>query len=173
MNEPGIVIVGFMGCGKSAVARELALLRDERWTDLDKRIEEIDGRTPAEIIMNEGETKFREIETSVLRDLLASNGQQVMALGGGAWTIPVNRKILRRHGSIAIWLDALFEVCWKRIEADAQTRPKAPTREIAEKLYSDRRPIYRLADLHVSAADESPIVIAKKIAALLRQQSHT
>ena len=168
MNDSGIVIVGFMGCGKTAVARELALLRNERWADLDERIQELEGRTPAQIIIEDGETVFREMETSALKTLLSANGEQVIALGGGAWTIAVNREILREHGSVTIWLDAPFELCWKRIEADGQARPLAPSREIAQKLYSDRRPIYSLADLHVTVADESPIAIAKKIALLLR-----
>jgi shikimate kinase len=173
MNDSRIVIVGFMGCGKTAVARELALLRNERWTDLDERIEKIVGRNPAQIIIDDGETVFRELETRVLRDLLSANGEQVIALGGGAWTIAVNREILREHGMAAIWLDAPFELCWERIEENGQARPLAPTREVAQKLYSDRRPIYSLADLHVSVADESPIAIAERIAELLRQQPHT
>jgi shikimate kinase len=169
----GIIIVGFMGCGKTVVARELALLRNTPWTDLDERIEHVEGRTPGQIIIDDGERVFREIETRVLQTLLSAIGEQVIALGGGAWTIPVNREMIRQHGSVAIWLDAPFELCWKRIEADGQARPLAPTREIAQKLYSDRRPIYSLADLHVSVAEESPIAIAERIAALLRQQPHT
>lgn len=168
MNDSGIVIVGFMGSGKTSVARELALLRNEQPVDLDERIEVQEGRSPAQIIIAEGESAFREIETRVLRDLLVATGKQIIAVGGGAWNTAVNRETLREHGSVAIWLDAPFELCWKRIEAQGAARPLAPTREIAQKLFSDRRPIYSLADLHVSVADESPSVIAERIAALLR-----
>ena len=167
MNEPGVVILGFMGCGKTAVARELALLRNQPWVDLDQRIEEQEGRSPKQIIIEDGETAFRETETRVLRKLLA-NGERIIALGGGAWTVAVNREILQQHGSVAVWLDTPFEICWKRIAADGQSRPLAPTREIAQKLYSDRREIYSLADLHVSVGDEPAVAVSKRIAALLR-----
>ncbi len=168
-----VVITGFMGCGKTAVARELALLRDERCVDLDARITELDGRSPAQIIVDDGETAFREKESAVLRQLLSGNGEELIALGGGAWTIEGNREMLREHGSIAVWLDLPFDYCWKRIQTDAQLRPLAPTRDAAAQLFSERRPIYSLADLRIRVADESPIEVAKKIDALLRQRSHS
>jgi shikimate kinase len=173
MNDTRIVIVGFMGCGKTEVARELALMRNVGWADLDALIEEEEGRSPAQIIIENGETVFREKETGALRKLLTSDGEQVIAMGGGAWTIPDNRALVREHNAVTVWLDAPFDLCWQRIEAADQARPLAPTRDAALKLYSQRGPIYSLAALRITVANESPAAIAERIAALLLQQSHT
>jgi shikimate kinase len=161
--------VGFMGCGKTEVARELAVLRNEQWADLDDLIGKGEGRSPAEIITNDGEAVFRERETSMLQSLLMSGAERVIALGGGAWTIPRNRELVREHDAVAVWLDAPFDLCWRRIEAAGQARPLAPNRDAAQRLYLERGAIYSLADFRVSVADESPTAIAGRIAVLLRQ----
>jgi shikimate kinase len=170
MNDTRIVIVGFMGCGKTEVAKELANELGEGWVDLDAAIEAHERRTPAEIIMNDGEAGFREVETAMLEKLLTSSAQRVIALGGGAWAAQRNRDLVRKHKGVAVWMDAPFELCWTRIKADEHARPLASTRDAALALYSERRPIYSLADLTVGVADEAPSEIAKTIAALLRQE---
>lgn len=173
MNGKTVIIVGFMGCGKTVVARELALLRDEAWSDLDELIEKDEGRSPAEIITNDSEALFRERETSMLQRVLMTGKERVIAVGGGAWTVSRNRELVHEHDAVAVWLDAPFDLCWKRIEADRQARPLAPTRDTAQRLYSERAAIYNLADYHVRVADEAPIEIAKRIVLLLKQRSHT
>lgn len=173
MNEKLIVIVGFMGCGKTAVAKELSRLLNKPFVDLDTEVEKIDGRVPAQIISEDGEKAFRDQETKALGALLDTHDQTVVALGGGAWTIAVNRELIRSVESITIWLDVPFDICWERIEKDGSTRPLAPSRTAAENLYSERLPFYRLADLHVPVSDELPTETAKKINALLQQQPHT
>jgi len=173
MNDKRIVIVGFMGCGKTAVARELARLGDERWVDLDARIEEVHSRSPAQIIVQDGETVFREIETATLQELLSADSEHVIALGGGAWISPRNRELIREHDAVSVWLDAPFELCWRRIIAAEQDRPLAPTRELAQQLYLKRGPTYNLADFHVPVADELSLEVAKRIVLLLQQQPDT
>ncbi len=173
MTHKRIVIVGFMGCGKTAVARNVARLCKERWVDLDARIEEMHGRSPAQIIVQDGETVFREIETAALQELLSADSAHVIALGGGAWTIPRNRELIREHDAVSVWLDAPFELCWRRIMAAQQARPLAPTRELAQELYSKRGPTYTLADFHVRVMDELSPEIAKKIVLLLQQLPDT
>lgn len=173
MNNKMIVIVGFMGCGKTAVALELAQSLHERCADLDARIEELHGRSPAQIIVKDGESVFREMETTVLQEILSANQERVIALGGGAWTVQRNRELIRNHHAMTVWLDAPFELCWRRIQAAEQARPLAATREAAHQLYSTRGPIYKLADFHVRVAGEPSIEIVKRIVLLLPQQSHT
>ena len=171
MNDKLIVIVGFMGSGKTAVGQELSHLLDKRFDDLDERIEKFEGRSPAEIIREDGEQRFREIETAALRKLL--DQPAVVALGGGAWPIAANRELIRSGESIVVWLDAPFDVCWDRIQRDTELRPMASSRGAAERLYSDRLPFYQLADVRVAGSDHSAVEIAEHIAALLQQQSHT
>ena len=173
MNEKLIVIVGFMGSGKTVVAKELSRLLSRPFVDLDGRIEDVEGRNPAQIINEDGEQGFREKETAALSELLRRDKRAVVALGGGAWTIAVNRGLIRSVASVVVWLNTPLDVCWQRIEQDSQLRPMASTRAVAERLFTERLPFYRLADVHVWVADESPLDIAKNIAALLQQQSDT
>ena len=144
-----IVITGFMGCGKSKVAHELALKRNVVMVDLDDWITRRVGRNPAQIINEDGERAFREIETNALRDLLRSGGAGVIALGGGAWIEEANRKLIDQFSCTTIWLDTPFEICWERIAASEEDRPLGRTREEAEARYNLRRPIYALAQLHI------------------------
>jgi shikimate kinase len=148
-----IVIVGFMGTGKTTVAHELGRKLDRLAVDLDELIARRHGRSPNEIILQDGESRFRELETELLRAVLEEEPGRIIAAGGGAWTIPENRKLVAAHRALTVWLDATFELCWKRIQAGGETRPLARSREAAEQLYHDRRPIYELADLRVPVAD--------------------
>lgn len=172
MNDTLIFIVGFMGCGKTVVAQALARLLGKNFVDLDAEIEQFEGRNPAQIISEDGEQAFRGKETAALRELLQHHEGSVVALGGGAWTIAVNRELIRSVNSVVVWLDTPLDICWQRIEQDAQFRPMAPSRAATERLFSERLPFYGLADLRIASANESPAQIAKNIAALLRQQSH-
>jgi shikimate kinase len=150
MKERRIVIVGFMGCGKTTVGRALAQRMGCDMIDLDSFITEREGRTPAEIIEEDGEPAFRQKETRALRDALKMDGAPVIALGGGAWTIEANRALAAQHDCLSVWLDAPFELCWERITSSGDTRPLAPDRESARKLYDSRRSGYQLAKLRVT-----------------------
>ena len=153
MNERRIVLVGFMGSGKTAVARELSRQLDCKFIDLDSFITEREGRSPAEIIAQDGEPSFRSVETLALGDALENGDPRVIALGGGAWTIEANRALVTQHDCLSVWLDAPFELCWERITANPKTiRPLAPNRERARKLHESRRVSYVLAQLRVDAA---------------------
>lgn len=146
-----IVITGFMGSGKTLVARELARRLNLEMVDLDERITEREGRSPAQLIVEEGETTFRSIESVVLRELLQTDNARVIALGGGAWIQEVNRNLINQHGYLTVWLDVPFEVCWSRIETSGDDRPLGKTREQAQALYDRRRPVYELANVYVPA----------------------
>lgn len=147
--NPRLVIVGFMGCGKTTVARALASRLYCQMIDLDSLITEREQRSPAEIIQRDGEKTFREIESQYLRQALTGT-QSVIAVGGGTWTIEENRKLIDRNAR-SIWLDVAFETCWQRITASKVTRPLAPNRNSAYRLYQSRRPLYALASLHLTA----------------------
>jgi shikimate kinase len=171
MNQRLIVIAGFMGSGKTTVASALANLLGCEALDLDQSIAGDEQRNPKEIIEQDGEDKFRQIETRALSELLRKGAAGVVALGGGTWTIPANRKLLAEHGAITIWLDAPFELCWTRIEATRQRRPLAPSEEAARKRYEERLGIYALADFRVGITEsESADETAKSITRLILRQ---
>jgi shikimate kinase len=152
-----IVITGFMGCGKSMVARELARRRNVVMVDLDELITSRLGRSPAQIISEDGEREFREIETKALRELLRSGEAGVIALGGGAWIEETNRELIDEYDCASVWLDVPFEICWKRIEASSEERPLGKTREQAEERYVHRKPIYELAKIHIRVSADATI----------------
>ncbi|MER3429249.1 MAG: shikimate kinase [Pyrinomonas sp.] len=165
---PRIALLGFMGVGKTTVARALADRLGCSMIDLDRRITEREGRSIATIIAEEGEERFRAIEADALREVLAEAGAMVVALGGGAWTIEPNRQQLTAAGVITVWLDAPFELCWQRINASTEERPLARSEEVARALYERRRSLYALASLRVEAsADKAPAELAEQIARAL------
>ncbi len=160
-----IVIVGFMGCGKTTVARALARRLRCGMIDLDSFITETKGRPPAKIIQEESEEKFRGIETKALRDILETSDARVIALGGGTWTIEKNRQLIWQHNCSSVWLDVPFETCWQRISSSRKTiRPLAPDRQAAQELYQTRQALYQLASVRMTASDVQPIeAIVEKI----------
>jgi shikimate kinase len=167
-ETPRIVVTGFMGAGKTAVARELARSLGCDALDLDEFITEREGRGPRALIDEEGEAAFREIESLALADALKTKAR-VVALGGGAWTIERNRAALRAEPDcFTVWLDAPFELCWERItgERGGEGRPLGREREAARRLFEERLASYRLAAFHVRVtAGESAEQLAARIIA--------
>ncbi|MFL6231215.1 MAG: shikimate kinase [Pyrinomonadaceae bacterium] len=165
-----VVITGFMGAGKTTVARALAARLGCDALDLDEFVTAREGRGPQRIINEDGEPRFREIETHALRDALVQTRARVVALGGGAWTLQANRELIARAGYLSVWLDAPFELCWRRInEAAGEARPLARDLERARTLYGERRGLYALADRSVLVeAEKSVEGIAAEIEILLR-----
>ena len=157
MKQNPIVITGFMGCGKSKVARELAHRLNVSMIDLDDRITAEQGRTPAQLISEAGEDAFRVIETNTLRELLETGEVGVIALGGGAWIESANRDLIGEYACRSVWLDAPFSLCWERISASTEDRPLGRTVEQAEARYNVRKPIYALASIHIPISGDENI----------------
>ena len=151
-----IVITGFMACGKTEVARRLALRLNLQMIDLDHAISEREGRTPGQLIEEEGEPAFRAIETEMLGEVLQGR-IGIVALGGGAWIKEANRSLICENQGITVWLDAPFDLCWQRIAASPEVRPLGRSREQAEQLYRLRQPIYQLATIRVAVIAHEPL----------------
>lgn len=159
-----IILTGFMGVGKSTVARHLAHLLKCEKIDLDSFIEESENRTIAEIINREGEARFREIETENLRKTLETDAQ-IIALGGGAWTIERNRRLIKEHAWTIVWLESTFEHCWQNIRLSKRERPLASNKRKAQLLFEERQRFYCLADWHFIVRPElNSFELAKRIA---------
>ena len=171
-----VVVTGFMAAGKTTVARALARLLGCAAADTDELVRAREGRTPAAIIDADGEPRFREIESRALRDALATDGPLVVALGGGTWAVAANRELIAERGCVAVWLDAPFELCRQRIEAESAKigRPLARDVETARALYRERRETYALAAHRVEvAAGRSAESVAAEIANLLGGPQHS
>ncbi|HEY2846511.1 MAG TPA: shikimate kinase [Pyrinomonadaceae bacterium] len=148
MSDVRLALTGFMGVGKSSVARHLAHLLKTHNVDLDILIEESEKRTVPEIIDIDGVDRYREIETENLQRAIDADNVGILSLGGGAWTVDINRNILKQHGYTTIWLESTFEHCWLNIGFSHKDRPLARDKAAAEKLFNDRQKVYCLADWH-------------------------
>jgi shikimate kinase len=175
MTHQLIAITGFMAAGKTTVGRALAARLDCEFVDLDELIAAQQNKSISELIKADGEDRFRSLETKTLAEVLPASEDFVIALGGGTWARQENRSFLKVQNARVVWLDAPFELCWRRIQIGEDGRPLAPSREVAEKLYRARRSIYELAELRlVVSANKSPEEIAAEIvAAFLQGNSHS
>ena len=156
-----IVLVGFMGCGKSTVGAELARRLGWGFRDLDRWIEEKHGLTVAQIFRRHGEAFFREEERRAAR-AAARLRRYVVAAGGGAFAPEATREALQA-GSVTVWLRCDAGVLGRRIHRDA-SRPLAADRDRMLRLLAEREPSYRLADLAVDSSRAAPEEVARRIA---------
>lgn len=164
-NDIRIALTGFMGVGKSSVARHLAHRIKTRRLDLDHVIEERTGKTIAEIIDRDGIEKYREIETDSLKGLLANSEVRILSLGGGTWTVPENRDLLKQAGFTSVWLEATFEHSWLNITFSRKDRPLARDKAKARQLFDERQKVYCLADWHfIVRPDLTSYDVAREIA---------
>lgn len=155
-----IVLVGFMGAGKSTVGTELARLLDWSFVDMDRWIEEQAGLTIAHIFEQRGEAAFRDLERRLAEDL-AGRRRCVVAAGGGAFAGTRTRRALR-SGALTVWLQCDFETALGRLPADG-SRPLAANHERMAALFAQREASYRLADWAVDASAASPQEVAHQI----------
>jgi len=149
MRADKVYLVGFMGAGKTSLARELGRRLGWKVEDVDDRIESRDGRSIREIFAQSGETHFRMIERLVVRDLLPLR-QVVVATGGGTFADADNRAAIMADGAVA-WVDVPLQVLLDRIPLDG-SRPLAPNRTQMEQLYLLRLPAYAQAHVRLDAA---------------------
>ena len=125
MKKDKIYLVGFMGAGKSTLAKALATSLDWRAEDIDTLIERREHLAVADIFARHGEPHFRAVERLVLTDLLATR-HVVIATGGGTYAAPDNRSLIDRDG-VSIWLDVSLKRIIERLPPDGR-RPLAASR---------------------------------------------
>ncbi|RJP24689.1 MAG: shikimate kinase [Deltaproteobacteria bacterium] len=160
---PGVVLVGFMGSGKSSVGKELARRVGAEFVDVDEWIERSSGREIRDLFADEGEVAFRRRESAALREILAVEGR-VVATGGGAFMDEGNRELLKGYGPV-VYLEAKPETILHRLSGDA-VRPllRGGDREkIARDLLGRRIPGYRKADFSVGTDDRTVPEVADRI----------
>lgn len=131
-----IILIGFMGCGKSSVGRRLAQKLDCDFLDTDELIEEQQGCSISDIFAKEGEGAFREMETECIKELIEKGGDGfVLSVGGGLPVRECNRELLKELGEVVL-LQVSADVVYKRLRND-KTRP----------LLQDKNPRGRIVDL--------------------------
>lgn len=162
-----VFLVGFMGCGKTAIGRLLA--QQIRWSfvDLDDDIEARMQMSIPRIFDQFGEAEFRRIEHEALAERVRQIEQgerMVVALGGGAFVQPANQELIAAHG-LTIWLDCAFEVIERRV-AQHDHRPLARDPQTFRKLFAARQPAYAKAEYRVDSSGDDPAEAVRQILAL-------
>lgn len=158
MNADKIYLVGFMGAGKTTVARALGRRLGWRVEDIDQRIEGRERRSVAAIFAQQGEPYFRQQERQVLGELLPDR-HIIVATGGGTFVEPDNRAVMLADGAVA-WLDVPLADVIARVPADGR-RPLAADRLQMEQLYARRRLAYAGAHVRIDASRPVPEVVER------------
>ena len=155
-RKENVVLIGMPGSGKSAVGRILAGRTGWPLADTDQLVTEKAGKPIPDIFREDGEPAFRDLESSVIRDL-AKTGGQIISTGGGAVLRPENVTALRQNGRL-FWLDrdpgALVPT---------DDRPLADTEEKMKQLYLAREPVYRAAADEIIPVSGTPEDTAARI----------
>jgi shikimate kinase len=157
-----VVLVGFMGAGKSSVGPLLAQHLGWTFEDLDQRIERREQQTVAEIFRNVGEGGFRRAEHEALKELigeLRGGTEKVFALGGGAFVQDSNVRLIEEARLPTVFLDATVDELWQRCQRQAEElaleRPLLGSVQAFRELYEQRRPHYLKASLRQETGGKS------------------
>lgn len=157
-----IILIGFMGAGKTTVAKQIASCLKKTYIEVDELVRKESGRKSIkEIFEKDGEETFRALEEDVARTL-ASAQNAVISTGGG---VVMNERIMKMYqklGSI-VFLDVPFEEVALRVKKEGG-RPLFEDKKRARELYYARLPFYRTwADITIQGKHTSPEKIAKEI----------
>lgn len=162
-------LVGFMGCGKTAVAKGLAHRLNRPFIDMDEEISNRQGCSIKEIFAARGEAYFRSLEAELVRELSLKSGW-VVACGGGTFASQENIDLLKKSG-LVICLTSKPEVIFKRVKAD-QDRPLLQVDDplsAIELLLSKREPFYSQAH---HSFDCSALTVDETVDGILREFVH-
>ena len=169
--KSNIVLIGFMGTGKTVVGKALAKKLNWEFIEVDSLIEQKAGKTIPEIFQQDGEIAFRELEIEVAKEV--SQGENtVIACGGGVVLNQINIDRLRQKSSI-IYLTASPAIILKRVSSDEEERPLLKTSDKAAKireLLKFRKPFYeRAADIKI---DTSKLGVDATVEQVIEKMKH-
>lgn len=158
-----IVLIGFMGAGKTTISKELATTLNARVVDMDDVLVERIGQPISEYFEEHGEASFREHETNLLKEAL--NEESVIATGGGVILQKENQKVL--SDKLVVYLKADANVLVKRIREDkVNVRPLAIKNDDGDlkRLFFSREKFYeKLAKITVDTSEKLPKDIVSEI----------
>lgn len=153
-----IILIGFMGSGKTSVGDQLAKLLNYRFCDTDQMIEKRAADTINHIFSEHGEEYFRNLETNLVRELVSTLDHSVLSTGGGLPVREQNAKLLKDLGYV-VFLKASKQTTIKRLQGDI-TRPLLQGDELSKKIdrmLEIRTPIYEKAAHKIVATDERSV----------------
>lgn len=150
-----VILIGYMGCGKSTVGKRLSYRLKMPYVDTDKMIEVKEENTISEIFAQKGEAAFRDMETECVRSLYELKQDYVIAVGGGLPMREVNRELMNKLGTV-VYLRAKPDTIYERLKDDT-TRPllqgENPQGKIRD-MIAQRGPVYEMAADCIIDVDE-------------------
>lgn len=170
-NKKNIVIIGFMGCGKTTLGKKLSVKLGYEFIDTDKLIEDCSGFTIPELFEQKGEPYFRRLELETVRKI-SKNQRCVISTGGGIIKNPLNMDLLS-HNGIIVYLEATPEHIYRNVGND-KNRPLLQTddkMETIRRLMEERKHLYeKYAHLTVDLTGGIVNVITDRIALALEEK---
>lgn len=166
-RKKNIILIGFMGSGKTTVGLRLSYRLRMPVEDTDKLIERREGKSISSIFEEDGEAYFRELETGLLREIKGRSYTRIISVGGGTPVNPVNRQLLKECGTV-IYLRVRPETVYERVKTNT-ARPllqcEDPLSRIRELMAARRQAYEECADIIVDADDVSIEEILDRIVA--------
>lgn len=171
MMKP-VILIGYMGAGKTTVGRLLAKQERLAFCDTDAMIEEQEKRTISEIFAADGEAAFRDMETALVKRLIDKGfSDTVLSVGGGLPVREENRQLLKKLGTV-VYLMASKETIVERV-ADSDNRPLLKGENLSEKverMLAERDPLYRqAAELLIDTNGKTVEILVKEIAQAVKK----
>lgn len=161
-----IILIGYMGAGKTTVGKLLARQQGLSFYDTDAMIEKQQGCTISDIFRKKGEQVFRSMETALLRELVEKKmSDAVLSVGGGLPVREENRALLKELGTV-VYLMADKETVIRRVQG-SESRPLLAGEDLAgkvERMLAERDPLYRqAADAWIDTNSRTAEELAKEI----------
>lgn len=160
-----IALVGFMGTGKSSVARLVALELDYKYLDTDKLIEQREGMDIPQIFSRYGEEYFRQQESKVLQDVIEGEERLVLSTGGGIVISPANRKLLEKS-TLPVLLEASPQIIYERVKNSDRPLLKMGEGKVLNKikeLLAERRRYYHQFNFRINTDHKNQREVAEEI----------
>lgn len=172
MKKNNIVLIGFMGSGKTTVGLRLSYRMRRAIEDTDKLIERRMGKSISEVFAREGETFFRLQETALLQDLIEKRNHQIISVGGGTPVREENRELLKKLGTV-VYFRAKPETIYERVKADT-SRPllqcEDPLQKIRDLLQQRKEAYESCADIIIDVDELSMDEVVEQVATAVTKE---
>lgn len=169
-----IVLIGYMGCGKSSVGKKLSQKLNVKFVDLDSVIEKKYSKSITQIFNDLGEIKFRSIENSELNSVLSNYKNCVLSLGGGTPCYHDNMRLILSYTTNVFFIDVNSEILSERLFKKKEKRPLISSIDTIEEMkqfinkhYFERRPFYSMATHSITSNINDSKNVVKEILSLL------
>ncbi|HLU80490.1 MAG TPA: shikimate kinase [Flavobacteriaceae bacterium] len=169
-----IILLGYMGSGKTAVGKRLAPFMEMGFADLDEMLAQREERSILNLFKNKGEIYFRKLENEILHELLEDPTDKVIALGGGTPCYGNNMELIKNSGAKTIYLKSNLESLVNRLFAEKESRPliahldtKTELEDFIRKHLFERTYFYQQSDFSILVDGKSIEKIVEEILLIL------